>query len=156
KPSGAVADRHTDKDRSRAEWPGPGQLICLPATSPPSTCAACLRSITAPPPSQQGSCAVDRGDVVALAAMTKHRSWRNPLFENRRQRLLLRLVDLLAALPRHGLDQILDCLFDAVAKIVWVHRIKFPTTVSVIGAEPFVARVLALIRCWERRQFAYV
>src|SRR5207249_3208953 len=41
---------------------------------------------------------------------------------------------------------------DAIAKIVWVHRVKFPTTVTIVGTEPSVARVLALIGCGERRQ----
>src|SRR5262249_8995152 len=55
-----------------------------------------------------------------------------PSLEHRLQRFLLRLVDHLAALPRHGLDQLPNRFVDAIAKIVWVHRIEFPATISII------------------------
>src|SRR5262249_29584271 len=70
------------------------------------------------------------------------------------QRLLLGLVDSLAALPGHGLDQFLDFPLDAGAKIVWIHRVQFPATISVIGAKPLIARISLLIRCRERWQAA--
>lgn len=67
-------------------------------------------------------------------------------------RVLLSLVDDLAAFPSDGLDQLLDFLFDAIAQIVRVHRVKLPAAPPVVGDEPLVARVLDLIGRRERGQ----
>ena len=49
---------------------------------------------------------------------------------------LLGLVDDLAPLPRHWLNQPDDCLFDAIAEIVRVHGVEFPAVTPMVGDEP--------------------
>ena len=68
------------------------------------------------------------------------------------QRFLLSLIHDLASPPRYGLDQLTDLPLDAIAEIVGVHRVKLPTIRPMIGDEPLVAGVFALIGCRERRQ----
>jgi len=49
-----------------------------------------------------------------------------PLRQYRPQRVLLGLVNDLAALPSDGFDQLSDFPFDAIAQIVGVHRVQLP------------------------------
>src|SRR5262245_49271361 len=75
-----------------------------------------------------------------------------PLFQNRFQRVLLGPVHHLAAFPRYGLDQLDDRLLNAVAQLVGVEGVEFPTAVAVSADEPLVARVSALVGRGERQQ----
>src|SRR5215831_15313340 len=117
--------------------------------------------------SSRGRAGIYKGNRRCAMALIWLRRWRRrrfvmsviarcPLFKKRLQRLLLCPVDNLAAFPRNGLDQFLDCRLNAVAKIIGVHRIEFPTAVSVIGPEPLEARVLPFVRCRERWQPAHM
>src|SRR3954471_10390477 len=45
KPSGDVSLNRMANERSRREWPGPGQHTWCPASSPPRTCAILRKSI---------------------------------------------------------------------------------------------------------------
>src|SRR5262249_24103031 len=65
KPSGAPGSIFTDKLRSFALWPGPGQLISLPLASPPSALAKFCGSITL----------MDGSSVRSAAAKTSDQGW---------------------------------------------------------------------------------
>jgi Family of unknown function (DUF5906)/Bifunctional DNA primase/polymerase, N-terminal len=67
------------------------------------------------------------------------------LIQDPAKRFLLGLIHDLASLPLYGLDQLDDLPLDAIAQVVRVHRVEFPTAEAMIVGEPVVARVLALI-----------
>src|SRR6516164_5527799 len=102
-----------------------------------------LVAVIAPPPAARRAAARARNSPALGSAGPAHlrapaprSSLRAPLLEERFERLLLRPVDRLAALPRLGLDQFPDRLFDTVAKVVRVHGVQLPTPVAVVAHEP--------------------